>query len=260
MMPVMTFPRGRPAPAWIQIVLGLILVAGPSARAAEDPGADVSSQVRAQVTARQQAVLAAEMDGRLVSLPFREGEAFRAGVILAAFDCSEPEARLAKAVAERTVALKQLQAKQRLAELQSAGVLEVEIAAANVEKEEAEVAYWRVRTGRCRVAAPFPGRVAERHVHEHDYVSGGDPLLRIVNDRNLELEMIVPSLWHRWLRPGTELTLHVDETDRDHPARVLLLGAEINPVSQTFKVTGEILERSGDLVPGMSGHVAFPAR
>ncbi|MBF8273789.1 MAG: efflux transporter periplasmic adaptor subunit [Magnetococcales bacterium] len=251
-------PRYRFMFFYVALVTGFVFILLPLFAFAAD-STDATVQIRAQLIARNQARIAAEMDGRIIRLLFREGMAFQKDQALVAFDCAEVQAQRDKAQAEVTMAHKRHQAKNRLADLKSLGILEVEIAQASVAQALAEAAYWKARADKCIIKAPFTGRVAESQVHAFDYVSKGDPLMKIVDDHNLELELIAPSIWRRWIKTGVTFTVHVDETGRDYPAEVLLLGAEINPVSQSFKVVGRITGPHADLIPGMSGSVTFPA-
>ncbi|MBF0154233.1 MAG: HlyD family efflux transporter periplasmic adaptor subunit [Magnetococcales bacterium] len=240
----------------------LALVPGHSPQAEESAGGVLSAKVeiRAQLTPRRQAVLSAGLDGKIRSLPFREGESFKQGQTLVEFECTEDAAWLRKVQAELKIEEKKHQAKQRMSEMQSIGSLEVEISEATVDRARAEVSIREVRMRKCVVAAPFPGRVAELHVHAHEFIGSGKPLMKIVDGSELEMELIVPSLWGEWLKRGVGFTVHVDETKKDYPAETTLLGAEINPVGQNFKVIGRIKGNFPELLPGMSGNVTFPAR
>jgi hypothetical protein len=52
------------------------------------------SEARGVLRARDQAMLASELSGRIVELPFSEGESFKKGDTLARFDCSAYQAQL----------------------------------------------------------------------------------------------------------------------------------------------------------------------
>ncbi|MBF0098315.1 MAG: efflux RND transporter periplasmic adaptor subunit [Magnetococcales bacterium] len=242
------------------ILFGLVSSSSVKAEESTKNFLSATPEIRAQLTPRQRAVLSAELDGKIKTLSFREGEAFKQGQTLVEFDCSEDMAWLRKAQAELKMEQKKHQAKQRMLDMKSIGILEVEISESTVDKAHAELSIRQARIKKCIIAAPFPGRVAELIVHAHEYVSNGKPLMKIVDDRNLEMELIVPSLWWKWLKRGVEFTVHIDETKQDYPAETLLLGAEINPVSQSFKVIGRIKKNFPELLPGMSGSVTFPSR
>jgi RND family efflux transporter MFP subunit len=65
---------------------------------------------------------------------------------------------------------------------------------AEQDVEQARVARDRARLdlARASVRAPFPGIVAERLQQSGEYVAGGTPLLRLVNDRELEVVARAP--------------------------------------------------------------------
>ncbi len=109
----------------------------------------------------------------------------------------------------------------------------------------------------CEIRAPFDGRVVELLAHAHETVALAQPLLSILDDSHLRTELIVPSRWITWLKPGTPFTALVDETGRRYPARVKNIGARVDPASQSIKVTGEIEGPHQDLLAGMSGVAEF---
>jgi hypothetical protein len=72
-----------------------------------------------------------------------------------------------------------------------------------------------------------------------------------------EVELLVPSRWLSWLKPGVAFTVHIEETDKSYPARVTRLGGRVDPVSQSNKVIGEITGPVIGLMAGMSGQVTM---
>lgn len=223
------------------------------AGAAADTGIDKDGRVRTQFVARDKAILSSEISAKISSLPFREGNSFRAGQTLVSFDCALYRSSLAKAQATAEAARQTLKVDRRLAELNSIGSLEVDQAAAKVKEAEAEAAAMRVTVDKCSLIAPFTGRVAKLAVAANEFVTPGKPVMEILDTRRLELHMIVPSRWLAWLKNGNPFTVHVDELSKEYPARILRLGASIDPVSQTISVVGEIQGTHPELLPGMSG-------
>ena len=97
------------------------------------------------------------------------------------------------------------------------------------------------------------GRVGAIMVREFQHVSEGAPLLEILDDRNLEMELIVPSRWLAWLKPGLRFTVAVDETGHSYKAEIFRLSGKVDAVSQSIKVYGRLVEPAPELLPGMSG-------
>ena len=65
----------------------------------------------------------------------------------------------------------------------------------------------------------------------------------------------MPSKWSSWLSENNQFNIHMDETNKDYPAKVTQVGARIDPISQTIKVRAVIKGDFLDLRPGMSGTV-----
>jgi len=75
----------------------------------------------------------------------------------------------------------------------------------------------------------------------------------------LELEFLVPSRWLAWVKPGYAFQVRIDETGKTYPAKVQRIGARIDPVSQSIKLSAAIDGRFPELIAGMSGRVALSA-
>ncbi|HYF42043.1 MAG TPA: efflux RND transporter periplasmic adaptor subunit [Ramlibacter sp.] len=230
---------------------------GPASASSAARPALERQEIRAQLLPRRFTTIAAEIGAKINRLPVVEGAAFRAGQLLVSFDCSLQQAQLQKAQAELDAAEQTFRGNQRLAELNSVGQVELELSRSAVHRSRAEVGSHRAVLSKCAVAAPFAGRMAEQRVREQQYVQPGQPLLEIIDDSVLELEFLVPSHWLGWVRHGSHFQVAIDETGKTYPAKVLRIGARVDPVSQSVKVAAAIDGRYPELVSGMSGRIAL---
>ena len=233
--------------------LALLVLLAPAALA-EPP-----LEVRAVLVPRQEATLSSEMAGRIAALHVEEGQRFRRGDRPVSFGCEVQRAQLTKAAAEVWAAEKELEAKRRLEQLQSASQLEIDLAQARVRTTSAEHAVMQAMVRRCEIAAPFDGRVVRLEVNAFESVTAGEPLLSILDHRDLRVQLLVPSGWLAWLKTGAAFALALDETGGTHRARVTALGARIEPVSQSLEVHGTIDDAPDDLLAGMGGIARFAA-
>lgn len=215
--------------------------------------------VRGLVEPRAEAVLSAEIAGRLTDLPVEEGAAFAAGDVLAAFDCALYEAQLNQAEAAALAARRQLANNRQLAQYNSIGALEVALSEAAVLEAQATVEVAQVIVDRCTVTAPWDGVMAAHLAQAQESVGEGADLVAILAAAGEEIDLIVPSAWLAWLAPGQPFDFAVDELGSSHRAVVERLGARVDPVSQTVRVTGRFADPPGDLIPGMSGTARFRA-
>ena len=223
--------------------------------AAPDGGA--GHEIRGVVKAQSEAVISSQIDARVVELPFRLGESFQKGDTLVGFDCAMFRAELSAARAELRSHQKTHENNLELAALDAIGALDVELSKAEADQARAKVQVAEVHTRRCAIKAPYAGRVVATHVNVYESVRSNQELLRILDDRSLELELIVPSAWVRWLDAGTEFRFRIDETAEEIPAHVLRVGAMADPVSQTIRLQAGFPDAKGKLLAGMSGTAVF---
>lgn len=218
----------------------------PSAQAA------TNGEARGVLRARDQAMLASELSGRIVDMPFSEGESFNKGDTLARFDCSAYQAQLNAAQAGSRGASEELAHNKQLESLNSVGRFEVARAEAKLAEAQAQAQVYQVQVKRCSVFAPYDGQVVLRKAQRYESVSAGAPLMEIVDNRTLEIHLLVPSRWMSRLKPGQTFSFTPDETGQPLTATVKRLGARIDEGSQTLLLVASLTDAKG-LLAGMSG-------
>lgn len=213
--------------------------------------------VRALLVADLETTLSGELPATIKNMVVDIGDHFDKGDLLIEFDCDNLLAEQRKAQAELTEAENVFQVNTRLQRLKSIGDLEVAVSAARFERAQAELSLWQVRLKRCEIKAPFAGRVLSRQASPYQHVTPGQPLLEIIDTVNLSLQLFIPSHWLSWIQPGVRFTVVVDETGKKYPAKVSIVGAKVDPVSQTVEMRAKITGEHPELLAGMSGTATF---
>lgn len=234
-------------------------VSGAEGREAGASAADstAESSVRGILRAQDQAVLASEINGRVLEMPFRDGESFHSGDLLVRFDCSAYQAQLAAALAAEKASRQELAQNSQLAQMKSVGRHAVALSEAHLAQAQAESQLYRIQVERCRILAPFDGQVVTRKIQVHESASQGAPLLEVVNNRQLDIYLLVPSRWLSRLRAGQHFVFTPDETGKPFQAQIVRLGARIDETSQTLTLIGRPLQADTSLLAGMSGTASF---
>ena len=220
-------------------------------------------QTRGILSPQNSAVLSSKMEGRIIRLPFKDGQAFKKGDLLVAFDCNLLKTREESAAADLARARLIVESNQRLLQMNSIGQFEVAIAEVDVRKAKAELLTTQVMVRLCSTYAPFSGRMVDVYSHPYESVASGHKLMEILDDSSLEIELVVPSKWLSWLHPGKQFSFTLDETNRQITGSVARIGARIDPVSQSATVKATIKKskkpsEDGLLLAGMSGTAIFP--
>lgn len=215
--------------------------------------------VRTMLIPDQETIISSQISGKILKTHDHIGNSFHKGDLLVQFDCDELKARLMIAEADRESAQINLNVKQELLALQSAGDVEVTLAKATLEKAKAQVALQTAEIKTCEIKAPFDGSVTKVTAHSFQSVTQGQPLMEIVSTNTPRVRMFVPSSWLVWLQVGSTFTIKIDETGKQYEGRVRSVSERIDAVSQTVEIEGTILKSSG-LVAGMSGYASFSGR
>ncbi len=216
-----------------------------------------SGIARGIVKATAQAVLYAQVQGRVSQLPYKEGQRFEKGHTLVQLDCDKYRAELAVAIAEHEVKDKVYRNNVELGKLNAVSELDLETSAAEAKKTFASIRIAEVNVKGCQIVAPFGGRVVSLMVNEHENVFPNDKLISLLDDSSLEIELVLPSSSLSWIRRKSSFTFVVDETQRRYRAKIREVGASIDPASQTIKATGAFERLPPEILAGMSGSAQF---
>ena len=228
--------------------------------AREDSGVTAfeNENIRGLIKPRKTAVISSEIIlAKIIRMPFKEGDRFNKGDILVEFDCAMNHANLAAAKAEHEARSKKHENNKELLALDAISNIEVELSAADVKKAVAEVQVANIRVQHCLVKAPYDGRVVTTWANEFESVETDIDLLSILNDKELEIELIIPSNWLGWLKEGEHFDFLVDETGKKYSATISRIGAAVDATSQTIRVIGIFESTNKDILSGMSGTAAF---
>lgn len=236
------------------------------------------------LVAEQQADVAAERNGRVVSINVRIGDRVKKGQVLAELDDRELQASLASHKARMASAqaqLKEWQAEQMTAEadLRRATAMRDEkiISEENWEhakyrvdetidevtrfREEAAAAEAdlnsaNVQLEQSRIVAPFSGVVGRSTVRMAQEVKPGDVLFWVTAEAPLQVLFTVPETSMAAFSTGKELEL----TTADYPelhqqGKIVRVSPVVDPASGSVQVIGAVLKPSRLLKPGMTMQV-----
>jgi RND family efflux transporter MFP subunit len=209
--------------------------------------------VRGVTRAEAAATVSSEIVARIAAMPHKPGQSFKAGDVLVTFDCRRYEADLRAAEAEVKTHEIVVETNRQLLRHRATGANDLALAEAKLAQALASAESLRIRTRQCVIAAPYDGRVVEKVADIFEMPQANAPLLRIVKDGAMEVDLIVPSSWAVALRPDQEFSFRIEETGATYTAALQHLGAVVDPVSRTMKISARLVDPAPDVRPGMSG-------
>lgn len=213
--------------------------------------------VRGVISAREEALISSSLSARITNIPFKIGDRFNKGDLLVEFDCMRTKSELTALKASYKALSIAYSNEEELFKHGAAGSLDMKMAEADMEKAKAEAKAKEVQLSDCKIFAPYEGSIAERHVDRFETPAAGAPLLRIINGAALEIKLIAPSKWLRWIEKESSFHFTIDETEASYAAKVIRIGASVDSVSQTVDLVAQFTEETPLALTGMSGVAAF---
>ncbi len=205
--------------------------------------------VTGTVKATQSAVIKAKVSGDILRVLVKEGQAVKAGQILAQIDTTE----FASRVAEREANLKQAQAQLAIAErtlgnnraLVEKGFISTSALdtsqdtlagnRAQVAALQQQLLQARKTLGDAAVTAPMSGVITERMVSAGDKASPDTRLFTVVHPDSLEFEAAVNPADAAQLKAGMPIQLSADGV-APMPASIARINAAVNAASRTVGI------------------------
>ena len=171
-----------------------------------------------------QTTVKAKVSGEVRQVNVREGQAVKAGQLIARFDTADLDAKLMErigaleasraqlALAEKTRAQNQLLLKQKFISQTAYDSAEsnLSVTQGTVKSNEAQVQLARIALRDANVIAPLSGVVAKRHVQPGEKVPFDAPLITIVDLTQMEMQAMVPANDIPELRTGMSVALAID--------------------------------------------------
>ncbi len=235
-----------------------------------------------QLIPNREVILSSEISTPIESLPYKLGDSFKAGAVLAVLDCKELQAKqdyavadLAELHARRESADAEFRAAQethvtklRLQALGAAGDLEVTLAAAGVDKARAAVRQMDASADKakanirqsaaqmlhCQITAPFAGQVARVRVRERELVAANQAVLEIVDVRILKVQLFVPANLARKITLGSTIEVRLNADGHVRNARITRINPRLDGASQVLELEAKLLGPTTGLIAGMLGN------
>ena len=238
------------------------MMAGQIEPAAQNPAWDLPQEeleAQAVLVPAQVTVVSSAQDGRIADMPFTNGDRFKAGDVLVAYDCAELEAEADIVRMQKALTGQKAEGSDRLFKLDIISDLDRLGALVEDRQAAAKTRLYRARLEDCAIKARFDGRVTNRLANPGEYTRTDRVLLEVASLEPLKAEFLIPSKWLRWINVGAPVSILLSETEQTYTARVVRIHGEVDPVSQSIQVVAALDPYQDPLLPGMSGKAVLRA-
>lgn len=193
-----------------------------------------------------------EIFEEIESIPFKLGQSFKKGDILLKMKNRFYETQMQKALKGVEYAKEDLKIKESLYKDKLISTLEIlqtefNLATAKNSLEEANKAYQSTV-----IIAPFNGKIGAIHVTEYERPVRVKSMMDIFDDSKIIAKFIIPAYLLPHFSIGQTIPIFIKDLNETFSAKLIRIGAEINPVSLTVNLEAEIDNENGIIIPGMA--------
>lgn len=203
------------------------------------------------LAANQQTNISPKVGGYVSKILFNEGDFVNAGTLLIQLDNEKEQNDLSAAKADADLSALQYERENKA--YKKGLILQDDVYNAKVtnEKNQAVVKTDQTALDDMALTAPFSGLLGSKNVNVGDYVSPGQKLITLVDQKNLRVEYALPSQYAPQLQIGQATTITADFLPgKQFSAKVNFISPYIDTDSQTITVHAVLNNESGDLKPG----------
>lgn len=250
-------PGGRPGGGGPSVTLAATDLASPRRVALEDAIA-----VTGTLEPLERAEVRARLEGDVEGVYVREGEAVRAGQLLARFDAGDQAGNARSADADVAAARSELETAswtlEQNRELHREGAIperDVRVAEQAVAAARARLAAAQARSGTTRrevgdtrVVAPSSGIIERRMVNPGEHVNRNASMFTLVRGDVLELAAAVPERVATGVRPGQAVRFTADGSQFE--GRVARISPSVDPGSRSVTIYVQVPNSDGRLRAG----------
>ncbi len=224
----------------------------------------------------REATVRAQLSGSVVRTYAEQGQAARAGAVLARIDqaaLQEPylsaRAGLASANNSNDIAQRELARSQKLLAAGAISERDIDVSRRNaiaaraaLEDARARLATAQKQLGNATVTSPISGVVSERQASAGDVVQPGGALFTVVDPTSMRLEASVPADQLALVRVGVPVSFTINGyPDRQFLGRVTRINPTADPATRQVRIYVSIPNSGRTLVGGLfaNGRIAATA-
>jgi membrane fusion protein (multidrug efflux system) len=206
--------------------------------------------------AEESVVIRPEVDGKIQTIHFTEGQKVDAGALLFTLDPALTQAALNEANANLENSRRADARASELAGKQLISRADVDTAKAALGVDLARAASARTRLEKTQIRAPFAGVVGLREVSAGDYISTGQALVDLVRMDPLELTFRVPEVQLGKLKLGQAVVFAVDAFPSDRfQGAIVAIAPTIDLASRSAELRARVDNPDLRLRPGLSARL-----
>ena len=206
--------------------------------------------VTGSIEANESVMLKSEISGKITGIFFDEGQHVLQGTLLIKVYDDDLQAQLVKAQANLNLTEDVEERQRQLLDSDAVSRQEYDVAYANLQAAQADVAILISQISKTEIRAPFDGTIGFRRVSPGEYITPGVDIALLVNNDPAKIQFTVPEKYSQLLGVNTVITYRMEGQSGERRATVYAVAPNIDPSTRTLQLKALAPNQNGALIPG----------
>ncbi len=212
-------------------------------------------RLNATVSSKQNVLLSAEGNGRVVSIEGKEGARVTKGQTILRLESDFIEGQLREAEAAYKLAKTTYERRKNLWQDSIGSEIEFLNAETNFRAAENRVKQAKAQFDNTFVKAPVNGTIDLINVNKGEFVGAGTPVARVVDLSNLELETDVSEKYLKDVNVGDDVTVRIPSLGLEQDEKVIFTSQFINPENRSFTIKVGLKNNNALIKPNLLAEI-----
>lgn len=206
--------------------------------------------VQGDIETDKAAMIVAEASGLIRSITVKEGQTVSKGQVLARIDTEILASNIKELQTQLDFAEYNLEKQSQLFDRGVGTEFELKQAKNQVAALRSQLNTVKTQSSKSTVRAPYSGVVDEIVTHEGEMASPQSPILRLVNNKEVDVIGNISEHYYRSIKEGTKVEVVVPTLRDTFDLEISSVGNFINPTNRTFRIKAKI-KNNERLLPNM---------
>ncbi len=214
-------------------------------------------KVSGLVSSKQNVMLSAEGNGRVVSIDAKEGDRVRAGQVIVRLENDFIVSQLSEVKSAYKLAKTTFERRARLWKDSIGSEIEYLNAETNFLSAKDRLAQIEAQLENTKIIAPVSGIVDNINVNKGEFVGVGTPVVRIVDLGNLEIETDLSENYLKAIKKGDPVKVEIPALGLEQEEKIIFTSQFIKPENRSFTVKVALNNKNELIKPNLLAELSF---
>jgi membrane fusion protein, multidrug efflux system len=209
------------------------------------------------IEAIEEITVVSEIDAKVVSLPFEEGNQIKQGDLIAQLDDSQLKAEYVRAEALYTQSQVRYNRIKTVVEQKAGTPQDLDDALASLKVAEANLQFAEARMNKSRIVAPFNGMIGARRVSNGSFLRTGDTITELANLNEIRINFSAPERFLYELKRGAQVVVSSPVyPGHEVKGKIIVIEPIIDSDTRTISIVARVQNPGQKFRPGMSANIS----